>query len=334
MKPYLYHIITLLLVLLFPSESLAQRFKVESFRMLPNDVTAFIEPIKDLNDEGCALVKVQAPADFAFSTPLGIVKRIDKTGEIWLYLPKGSKMITLKHPEWGVMRDYRFPEKLDSHVSYELRISEPKDINLRMEMAKTEATTIRDTLLLVHTDTLVLTPVRPRIPFNINVIATVGFGGNTKSAVGGIMLTAMKRFGGFVHISTDFGNIGKTTQTCDRYGKIGDTNPFYTGKVKHSNFMVNAGATQRISSKVAVFEGLGYGKITTGWELAESEGGGYVKNSYYSHKGLSFEVGTIVTFGRLSLSASISCLRGKQWFGNIGAGIRIGKLTGTNKKSK
>ncbi len=334
MKPYLYHIITLLLVLLFPSESLAQRFKVESFRMLPNDVTAFIEPIKDLNDEGCALVKVQAPADFAFSTPLGIVKRIDKTGEIWLYLPKGSKMITLKHPEWGVMRDYRFPEKLDSHVSYELRISEPKDINLRMEMAKTEATTIRDTLLLVHTDTLVLTPVRQRIPFNINVIATVGFGGNTKSAVGGIMLTAMKRFGGFVHISTDFGNIGKTTQTCDRYGKIGDTNPFYTGKVKHSNFMVNAGATQRISSKVAVFEGLGYGKITTGWELAESEGGGYVKNSYYSHKGLSFEVGTIVTFGRLSLSASISCLRGKQWFGNIGAGIRIGKLTGTNKKSK
>ena len=334
MKPYLYHIITLLLVLLFPSESLAQKFRVESFRMLPNDVTAFIEPIKDLNDEGCALVKVQAPAEFAFSTPLGIVKRIDKTGEIWLYIPKGSKMITLKHPEWGVMRDYRFPEKLESHVSYELRITEPRDLNLKTEMAKTEAATIRDTLLLVHTDTLVLAPVRPKVPFTINAIATVGFGGNTKSAVGGLLLTAMKRFGGFVHLTTDFGNVGKTSLSCDRYGKIDDTNPFYTGKVKHSNFMVNAGATQRISNKITIFEGLGYGNMTTGWELAESEGGGYVKNSYYSHKGLSFEVGTIVSFGWLSLSASVSCLRGKQWFGNIGAGIRIGRLAGDATKSK
>ena len=50
---------------------------------MPNDVSAFITPVRDLNDEPCALVKVEAPSDFAFSTPLGIVSRKDKVGEIW-----------------------------------------------------------------------------------------------------------------------------------------------------------------------------------------------------------------------------------------------------------
>ena len=81
-------------------------FTVESFRQLPTDVSAFIDAVRDLNGEACALVKVVAPADFAFSSPLGIVKRLDEVGEIWLYLPKGTKTLTLKHPEWGVLRDY------------------------------------------------------------------------------------------------------------------------------------------------------------------------------------------------------------------------------------
>ena len=48
---------------------------------MPNDVSAFITPVRDLNDEPCALVKVEAPSDFAFSTPLGIVSRKDEVGE-------------------------------------------------------------------------------------------------------------------------------------------------------------------------------------------------------------------------------------------------------------
>ena len=54
----------------------ALEFKVGSFKQLPNDVSAFINPVKDLNDEDCALIKVLASEDFAFSTPLGIVKRL------------------------------------------------------------------------------------------------------------------------------------------------------------------------------------------------------------------------------------------------------------------
>ena len=65
----------------------AQNFKVKSFRLLQNDITAWVNPVKDLNDEACALVKVVGDADFAFSSPLGIVARRNEVGEIWIYLP-------------------------------------------------------------------------------------------------------------------------------------------------------------------------------------------------------------------------------------------------------
>lgn len=118
--------ILLFILNLWSASVQAQEFSVAGFRLLPNDVSAFITPVRDLNDEPCALVKVEAPSDFAFSTPLGIVSRKDKVGEIWLYLPKGSKLLTIKHPEWGVLRDYRFSKPLESRMTYELKLKLPK----------------------------------------------------------------------------------------------------------------------------------------------------------------------------------------------------------------
>ena len=74
--------ILLFILSLWSASVQAQEFSVAGFRLLPNDVSAFITPVRDLNDEPCALVKVEAPSDFAFSTPLGIVSRKDKVGEI------------------------------------------------------------------------------------------------------------------------------------------------------------------------------------------------------------------------------------------------------------
>ena len=101
-------------------------FKVSGFRVLPNDVSAFITPVRDLNGDACALVKVVAPPEFAFSSPLGIVKRQNEVGEIWLYLPRRTKLLTIKHPQWGVLRDYRFAQPLESRMVYELKIEVPR----------------------------------------------------------------------------------------------------------------------------------------------------------------------------------------------------------------
>ena len=63
--------ITIMFLLLMPFSSSAQDFSVASFRLLPNDVSVFIDNVRDLNDEACALMKIEAPSDFAFSTQIG-----------------------------------------------------------------------------------------------------------------------------------------------------------------------------------------------------------------------------------------------------------------------
>ena len=58
------HLIHLMLLIgfIFPAKLMAQEFSVESFRQLPNDVSAFINVVYDLNDDACALVKVTIPS--------------------------------------------------------------------------------------------------------------------------------------------------------------------------------------------------------------------------------------------------------------------------------
>ena len=128
-----------------------------------------------------------------------------------------------------------------------------------------------------------------------------------------------------MHLSTNFGKIGTTRGECDKDGRIGGNLPFYSGHTRRSAFMVNAGAIHRLSDHVAVFEGLGYGDSSLAWELAPSEGGGYVKNKYFCKHGLSFEVGAVYRYRRLAVSASVRSIKGADWFGSIGVGIILGK---------
>lgn len=320
-----YYLLTLLLLLTSAQNVSAREFAVESFRLLTNDVSAFVNPVRDLNDDDCGLIKVLASEDFAFSTPLGIVKRIDKIGEIWLYVPDGSKKITIKHPQWGVLRDYLFPERVKGLLTYELVIKEPvKPVNVQ-SVPEPIVTTIRDTLVVTRIDTLVVRPVKKYVPLQFDGLVTASYGGRTKTLSGGLMLALMKRHGGFIHLSTDFGHIGSTIGECSKTGFIDGAMRLYSGRSRHSAFMVNAGAIHRLSERVALFEGLGYACNTLAWQLAGSEGGGYVKNTGYSIRGLSFEAGVMISYKRLRFSAAVKSIKGTDWFGSLGVGVRIGK---------
>lgn len=128
-----------------------------------------------------------------------------------------------------------------------------------------------------------------------------------------------------MHCATDFGKIGRTSGECGKDGDINGSAPFYSGKTRKSAFMINAGAVHRLSNRVAIFEGLGYGSTSLAWQLAQSEGGSYVKNSYYCRSGISAEAGVLLTFNRITLSASVATIKTKDWFGSVGVGIRLGK---------
>ena len=293
----------------------AVKFKVTGFKVLPNDVSAFITPVRDLNNEACALLKVVAQQDFAFSSPLGIVKRKDEVGEIWLYLPKGTRRITIKHPRWGVLRNYRLPLALESHVAYEMTISEPR-IPMPYE---------HDTVILTKTivDTVAVKRKRPRLPMTFHALFTLSMHQNGPSW--GVMLAAMRRHGMFVHVSSDLRSIGETRFTCDKEGHIDDsgTMPYYTGKTRHSNWTATAGAIHRLCRVLSVFEGIGYGQAATAWQLAESEGGGNALNDGLTHKGVAGELGLMATFGRINISASVLTIAGQQWQGCVGVGIKL-----------
>lgn len=197
-------LLALCLWLLCGGSARSQEFTVSSFRLLPNDVSAFVNSVRDLNDEACALVKVEAPSDFAFSTPLGIVKRKDEVGEIWLYLPQGTKMLTLKHPVWGVLRDYQLGTTLESRMTYELKVDVP-----RLALAERH-----DTIVQVRTiiDTVTVTQSRPKEPWSAYALATIGAHDNGPSY--GVFFSLMRRHGFFVHANTLFGSIGKTRGSC------------------------------------------------------------------------------------------------------------------------
>ena len=104
-----------------------QTISVSSFKLLDTDLTANTAGTMELdqNGETAALIKVvTTQTGFTFDGgALGIVKTKQTPGEIWVYIPRGSKKITIKHPQLGVLRDYFFPIAIESARTYEMVIA-------------------------------------------------------------------------------------------------------------------------------------------------------------------------------------------------------------------
>ena len=102
----------------------SQNISVSSFRILDTDLTANTTGTmeKDQNGETAALIKVvTTQTGFTFDGgALGIVKTKQTPGEVWVYIPKGSKKISIKHPQLGVLRDYYYPTAIEAARTYEM----------------------------------------------------------------------------------------------------------------------------------------------------------------------------------------------------------------------
>ncbi len=76
----------------------------------------------DQNGEVAALIKVvTTETGFIFEGGrLGIVDTKQEAGEIWVWVPRASRKITIKHPQLGVLRDYMFPVEIEAERTYEM----------------------------------------------------------------------------------------------------------------------------------------------------------------------------------------------------------------------
>ena len=123
------HILILLLIGLFLSGRLVAQtsqevWTVESFARCDLDMDAKINfPVEDSDGDKCAIIKVETPyTGFNFDTGvLKVIRTVQRPGEIWVYVPKGVKKLTIGH-EKGVLREYLLSETTEEGVVYALKL--------------------------------------------------------------------------------------------------------------------------------------------------------------------------------------------------------------------
>lgn len=112
------------IILFYSLSAFAQTISVSSFKLLETDLTANTAGTMetDQNGETAALIKVVATqTGFTFDGgSLGIVKTIQKPSEIWVYVPRGLKKITISHPQLGMLRDHYLNIPIEAARTYEM----------------------------------------------------------------------------------------------------------------------------------------------------------------------------------------------------------------------
>ena len=108
------------------SSAIAQKLTVESFKLASSDLTAQTQPRIDLNNRNCALIKVGLGLQGVQFEGSIIGNVENKTGEYWVYMPQGNRMLKVKHPNYApvmvTFADYGV-EKLESNRTYELVVT-------------------------------------------------------------------------------------------------------------------------------------------------------------------------------------------------------------------
>lgn len=136
------------LVVLFLTSFLSQqvcaqgKIEVASFNRMETDITARVTaPKRDQNGEVCALIRIVTTVKDLMFEPdaLGITARENKPGEIWLYVPRGARRISIMHDKYGVLRNYFYPDIIDKSTVYEMEVQvndgtsrEPVDTNTQL----------------------------------------------------------------------------------------------------------------------------------------------------------------------------------------------------------
>lgn len=321
MKRHSLHIV-FTLILLLPISLKAQQFVVKSFRTIPNDLTAFHTPVYDLNHDACALVKVVCSEDFVFDSPLGIVKRTDEVGEVWLYLPKGSLLLTIRHPQWGVLRDYRFAEELTSNITYELVINPPQpEVQVTTPKEEIPITIEPDTVNILEKEPIIKEPnAQPseHISTKYMVTGIVGFSNETISY--GVRLAMLRKHGFWLSAQSNFKTIPTTAGDCDENGRLtnGSGTPYYNGEIKRSLVKIMGGGIHHILGGLHIYEGIGYGNYSVIWGASN---GKFYRNTDESALGVSAEIGAMYLLGNFAFSVGASTIMAKHWEANAGIGI-------------
>lgn len=272
--------------LLLLSTLLQAQELVPSFRTLEKDLLARTQPRLDLNDVPCAIVRVSAAHIETYTFEGNIVGDvIYQSGEALVYMTKGSRNITIKSNDFGMLK-FEFPEKLEKQVVYKL--------DLKLILPEDQK---RKTLIM-------------------------GQGSFHPSHTSfGVMAGIVAKHGAYVRFQSDFGSISSDLE-CDDTGALtsgGTGTPYYVeGSSSKSRLSITGGYLYRFIKPLYGYIGAGYGQRTLAWETVEGE---WVKNTDHSASGLATEIGLIGKYKGFALSLGAQTVNFKYMELNVGFGF-------------
>lgn len=116
--------ILLLLLLATAHVMMAQDIKITKFERNYTSLIASMNPVYDNTGEACAVIKFFTRDEGITIEPnLGVLKRQNLQGEIRLWVPKGTKRITVRRRGLLPLTGYEIPLAIEPKVTYEATIS-------------------------------------------------------------------------------------------------------------------------------------------------------------------------------------------------------------------
>ena len=111
-----------------PMAAQEQVIKINDFKLVPTDLTGSVRPIYDNTGEACATILFDVKdTTFVIDGNLGVMNRETKIGDIRIWIPRGTRRLTVRHEGMFPLRGYEIPIRLNSKLSYHARIGTEKD---------------------------------------------------------------------------------------------------------------------------------------------------------------------------------------------------------------
>ena len=290
-----------------PADSSA--FRVASFRKLDWDLDARSNyPVNDQNGHKAALIKVVTPeSDFDFDVGvMGVVSVRQEIGEIWVYVPEKVRKITIRHKEFGIIRDYNLGIPLESAAVYELTLITPQPV-------------VRNTVVVRDSIVYVQAPAEAAKkewkPLGLSILATV----SVPDPSAGAMALWCRKFGGYVRFQSNFNSPAYSYDCCSD----GTTAAGYIwtgGESRVSKLSITAGGAVQCNSWLYVCAGAGYGRRLLLWQ---DSAGGWARVSDTSLSGLAADAGVLLRFGRFAVYAGISTTAFRCLDTSVGLGLNF-----------
>ncbi len=297
-------------VLTLSAQEDSSAFRVVSFRRLDWDLDARSNyPMNDQNGRKAALIKVvTTESGFDFDTGvMGIVGIRQEIGEIWVYVPEKVRKLTIRHKDFGIIRDYGLGAPLESAATYELVLGTPP-------RSAESTVTVRDSIIYVPTVTEAVK--KEWKPLGVSILATISLPDPT---IGAMALWCGERFGAYLKFGSNLKSAAYGYD-CNADGTTEEGYIWTSGESRVSKLSLSAGGTLRCNGWLYVCAGAGYGRRLLLWEDST---GGWARVAGSSFSGPAAEAGALVRFSRLALYAGVSSVSFRYFDAQIGLGLNF-----------